>query len=152
MRGGLGRLLAGLPPGMRQLVRFAIAGGLGTVTNLGLFFVLVDLGDLPPLFGMLLGFGVAASQNYVLNELWTFATGSGGGLSRRRYAKFLVASLAGLAVNAVVLFALLAAFDFPFAVIPQAAGIAAGMLFNFAASRWFIFRRGDDATNDQISE
>jgi putative flippase GtrA len=103
--------------------------------------VLVDLGGFDPLLGMLLCFGIAASQNYVLNEVWTFATESTGKISLRRYGKFLAASLAGLAVNAAVLAGLLASFEFPLVVIPQAVGIAAGMLFNFAASRWFIFKR-----------
>jgi putative flippase GtrA len=148
----LGRLVSGLPPGAQQFLRFAVAGGLGTVTNLVLFFLIVDLGGVAPLLGMLLCFGVAASQNYLLNELWTFATGSTARLSLRRYGKFVAASLAGLAVNAVALIGLLAMYDFPFAVIPQAGGIAAGMLFNFAVARWYIFRRPTDAAGDQISE
>ena len=58
-RSGLDRRLAALPPVLRQLVRFGMAGGLGTATNLALFFVLVDLGGLPPMLGMLLCFAVA---------------------------------------------------------------------------------------------
>jgi len=138
-RSGLDRRLAALPPVLRQLVRFGMAGGLGTATNLALFFVLVDLGGLPPMLGMLLCFAVAVTQNYVLNELWTFATESAGHIALGRYARFVLASSVGLAINAAVLAALLALFDFPYAVHPQAAGIAAGMLFNFAASRWLIF-------------
>jgi putative flippase GtrA len=134
-------MLERLPPGARQFVRFGIAGGLGTITNLGLFFLLVDLGPLGPLLGMLLCFFIAASQNYVLNELWTFATAAPGKMSLARYGKFIVASLAGLAVNAAVLGSMLAIHDFPLFVIPQAVGIAAGMLFNFAASRWLIFKQ-----------
>lgn len=130
-----------MPPTLQQLLRFAAAGGLGTVTNLALFFVLVDLAGMAPLLGMVLCFGVAVTQNYALNELWTFATDSGGGLSLHRYGRFVMASLVGLAINAAVLVALLATFSFPYAVIPQAAGIASGMLFNFAVSRVFIFNR-----------
>jgi len=142
-RGALGRRLAALPPALRQLVRFAAAGGLGTVTNLALFFVLVDFAGMAPLLGMLLCFAVAVTQNYVLNELWTFAMEAAGKISLHRYGRFVAASLVGLAINAAVLAGLLAAFAFPYAVIPQAAGIAAGMLFNFVASRWFIFNRGE---------
>lgn len=97
-------------------------------------------------------FVVAASQNYVLNELWTFAAGSPAHVSLRRYVKFLGASVAGLAVNLVVLLGLLAVFEFPYAVLPQAAAIAAAMLFNFAMARWFIFRRPGEPRQDQISE
>ena len=95
-----------LPPASVELVRFAIVGALGTVTNLALFFVGVDLGGIPPLLGTVPYFAVAVSQNYALNELWTFAPRRDGKLAWARYCKFIVTSLVGLAVNAVVLVAL----------------------------------------------
>ena len=58
-----------------------------------------------------------------------------------RYWKFILASLVGLAVNSVVLVALIAAFTFPLLVIPQAVGILGGMAANFVASRTLVFRR-----------
>jgi dolichol-phosphate mannosyltransferase len=133
--------LAALGPTTFQLLRFSVVGGLGTLTNLVLFYFLVDVGGAAPLLGAVLCFAVAVSQNYALNELWTFATSSGGGLSLDRYGKFVVASLLGLAVNVSVLSVLLWLYPFPLAVIPQAIGIAAGMAFNFLASRQVVFRR-----------
>ena len=135
--------LAALPPGLTQLVRFGIVGGLGTVTNLFLFYGLVDLGDLAPLLGTVVCFAVAVSQNYVLNELWTFATAGDGELAWSRYAKFVAASLVGLGVNLAALAALIAAATFPLLVIPQALGIGAGMAINFVASRSLVFHRRD---------
>jgi putative flippase GtrA len=132
-----------------QFARFALVGGLGTVTNLVLFFVLVDvaiLGTVPPLVGSGICFLVAVSQNYVLNELWTFRWAPDEesprpSLSLHRYAKFVTASLVGFAINVGVLLALLSASAFSLALIPQAIGILAGMLFNFIASRRVVFRR-----------
>jgi len=128
-------------PGLAQLVRFGIVGGLGTLTNLALFFVLVDLSGLAALLGMLACFAAAVSQNYALNELWTFATHSRGRLAWVRYWKFVLSSLAGLAVNAIVLVGLMEFFTFPLLVIPQAIGILAGMAVNFVASRTIVFQR-----------
>ena len=133
----------------RQFAKFALVGGLGTVTNLALFFMLVDvavLGAVPPLAGSAICFLVAVSQNYVLNELWTFRwapdeESPSESLSFKRYVKFVAASLVGFAINAGVLVVLLAALEFPLALIPQAIGILAGMLFNFIASRRVVFRR-----------
>jgi dolichol-phosphate mannosyltransferase len=139
--GRLRRRLAGIPPSLNQWVRFGIVGGLGTLTNLGLFFVLVDLFGLPALLGLLVCFGVAVSQNYALNELWTFATHGDGRVVWLRYWKFVLSSLLGLAVNAAVLAGLITAFTFPLLVIPQAIGILAGMAVNFMASRRLVFRR-----------
>jgi putative flippase GtrA len=144
--------LAALGQPSLQLLRFSVVGGLGTVTNLVLFFFLVDVGGAAPLLGAVLCFAVAVSQNYVLNELWTFATSSGGGLSLDRYWKFVAASLLGLAINVAVLSALLWLYRFPLAVIPQALGIAAGMAFNFLASRQIVFRRGVPASGRGAAE
>ena len=58
-----------------------------------------------------------------------------------RYWKFVLASLVGLAVNAVVLAVLIETFTFPLLVIPQAIGILAGMAVNFVASRTLVFQR-----------
>ena len=140
--------LSALDPSARQFVKFALVGGLGTVTNLALFFVLVDAtGQAAPLAGSAICFAVAVSQNYVFNEVWTFRVDAAQpvplaqALSASRYAKFVAASLVGFAINAGVLVALLATFTFPLAIIPQAAGIAAGMAFNFVASKRAVFRR-----------
>lgn len=139
--GPLSSWLDGLPPALVQLIRFGIVGGLGSVTNLALFFVLVDRGGMAALLGAFVCFAVAVSQNYVLNEWWTFATRGDGRLAWLRYWKFILASLVGLAVNAAVLSALIVAYTFPLLVIPQAVGISAGMAINFVASRSLVFRR-----------
>ena len=125
---------------MPQFVRFALVGGLGTLTNLACFFVLVDAGGLGPLVGACLAFAIAVTQNYALNELWTFNPERTNRLGASRYAKFVLFSLSGLVVNLLVLWLLLRAYHFPLLVIPQAIGILGGTLVNFAASRLVTFR------------
>ena len=53
--------------------------------NLSLFFVLVDLAGMAPLLGTTICFAVAVSQNYAVNELWTFAVEGKGRLAWQRY-------------------------------------------------------------------
>jgi putative flippase GtrA len=137
--------LPGLSEGWIQLVRFALVGGLGTVTNLALFYAFVDLGGLDALVGIVVCFAIAVTQNYALNELWTFATRGRGALSLLRYVQFVAASLVGLGVNTLVYVVLTGVVVFPLKVIPQAVGIAAGTAVNFLASRYLVFRRDDRA-------
>jgi len=124
----------------RQFVQFAVVGGLGTLTNLAIFFVGVDVLDFPPLAGATVAFAVAVSQNYILNELWTFRRGGKEHLASTRYAKFVFFSLFALGINLAVLQWLIDHYTFSLLVIPQAAGIAAATIFNFAASRLVTFR------------
>ncbi len=124
----------------RQFLQFAIVGGLGTVTNLAIFFVSVDLLDFPALGGATVAFAVAVTQNYVLNEAWTFQRGGKRQLAGRRFGKFVFFSLLALGINLAVLQWLIQNYTFPLLVIPQAVGIGAATLFNFGASRLVTFR------------
>jgi dolichol-phosphate mannosyltransferase len=125
---------------VRQFARFAVVGGLGVLTNLAIFFALVDVGGLSPFIGAVAAFAVAVTQNYVLNQLWTFRERGGGRLAAARYAQFVATSLLGLAVNLAILGLLVHSHDFALMVIPQCAGILGGTFVNFAASRWITFR------------
>ena len=57
----LSERLAAFGPTTLQLLRFSVVGGLGTVTNLVLFYFLVDVGGMAPLLGAVLCFAVAVS-------------------------------------------------------------------------------------------
>jgi dolichol-phosphate mannosyltransferase len=123
-----------------QLIQFAIVGGLGTLTNLCIFFAFVDVGGGDPLLGACIAFAVAVTQNYVLNEIWTFRRIEAPGLSRGRYGKFVLFSTLALGVNLAVLQLLISHFQFSLLVIPQAVGILAATALNFVASRLVTFR------------
>ena len=123
-----------------QFVQFAIVGGLGTITNLCIFYALVDRGDSSPLSGACIAFAVAVTQNYILNEIWTFKRRDEAGLSGSRYGKFVIFSILALSLNLAVLQFLIMNFQFALLVIPQAVGILAATALNFVASRWVTFR------------
>ncbi len=129
-----------MKPLIRQFVRFAMVGGLGTVTNLVIFFILVDRLGNTPIFGALAAFGVAVTQNYIFNELWTFNDAGHNKISRPRFTKFIIFSSLALGANLLVLEFLIANFEFPYYVIPQAAGIMAATLLNYATSRLITFK------------
>ena len=123
-----------------QFIQFAVVGGLGTLTNLAIFYRLVDLGDFGPMTGSSLAFAVAVTQNYLLNEIWTFRRSDRQRVAVSRYGKFVFFSLLALALNLAVLKGLIEQVTFSLLVIPQAIGIAAATLLNFATSRLVTFR------------
>ena len=123
-----------------EIWRFLVVGGLGTATNLAVFYGLVDVGTTPPLPGATAAFAVAVTQNYLLNELWTFTADRTGEVSGGRYGRFVAFSLMSLAVNLAVLQFLVTRFVFPLLVIPQAVGILAATALNFLSSRFLVFR------------
>jgi putative flippase GtrA len=124
-----------------EFLRFGVTGGLGLITNLLIFFLLVDLAGLQEIPVSIGCFIIAGTQNYFLNHLWSFREYTGNTrVSVKRWAMFLLGALAGLCVNIFVMKQVLAAFVLPWKFIAQACGIAAGMIINFIISKFIIFR------------
>lgn len=135
---------------LKKILRFAITGGLGTVTNLILFMVFADFLHFQPHAVNAACFLISCTQNYCINHLWTFKVENNGEkLSVRLWAKFLAGSLFGYAVNFCIFSLLLHYFDWNLAisdkvysiqVVPQGIGILCGMVINFIFSNFFVFK------------
>jgi len=124
-----------------EFLKFGITGGLGTITNLLIFFLLADLWGLPEIPVSIGCFIIAGTQNYFLNHLWSFREYTGKTpVSVTRWAMFLAGSLLGLIVNITVMKLIIINFVLPWKFIAQACGIAAGMIINFFVSKFVIFR------------
>ena len=133
-------------PALAEFLKFAITGGLGTITNLALFFIFADLlkfYEIPVSAGC---FMTAATQNYFINHFWSFSkTTANAPPSLKKWAFFTGASLAGLTLNLLVMTAILAYWNLPYKVIAQGAGIAAGMFVNFGISKYLVFKNKGNA-------
>ena len=98
---------AGLP--VNRFLRFAVVGLSGVMVDMGLLFLLSD----PTMLGWgltrskLLGAEAAIINNFLWNDVWTFGDVSAHqrGLDQRlrRFGKFQLICLAGVAINTVLL-------------------------------------------------
>lgn len=132
-------------PDLKQLavhfMKFGVVGGVGTVINLSIFYVLVDVLKLEENTGSVIAFCVAVTGNYYLNENWTFRVeGKKTGFNRRAFIKYIAINVFGLAINLVVLNAIIDVFHPSLKLYAQAGGIAAAMIFNFITSKLFVFK------------
>ena len=140
---------------IKKFLKFTVTGGLGTVTNLVLFFIFADCLKIQPHVVSFFCFLISCTQNYCINHIWTFrAENSGEKLSLKLWLKFVLGSLVGYAINLAVFSALLHYFDWKMIfyekeisikVIPQGIGILCGMIFNFAFSSFIVFRKKSTA-------
>jgi putative flippase GtrA len=124
-----------------QFFKFAVTGGLGTITNLLFFFVFVDISGLPEIPVSIGCFLIAGTQNYIVNHRWAFA----GKmieipLSIKQWVLFLFASFLGLAVNIMTMKLIILHFSLSYKVIAQACGIAVGLGVNFPFSKNIAFK------------
>ena len=132
-------------PLIKQFIKFGITGGLGTITNLLIFFLLVDILGLLEIPVSIICFIIAGTQNYILNHKWSFREYTvDTRISVLKWFTFLSGSLIGLGINIFVMYIIINNFTLPYKFIAQACGIAAGMIFNFTISKFFIFRRKDN--------
>ena len=129
-----------------EFIKFGITGGLGTITNLLIFFLLVDLSKLPEIPVSIFCFIIAGTQNYLLNHLWSFKEYTGKTpVSFKKWLTFISGSLLGLGINIGVMYTIISNFTLPWKFIAQACGIAAGMIVNFFISKFVIFRKKGNA-------
>ncbi|MEM9327089.1 MAG: GtrA family protein [Bacteroidota bacterium] len=82
---------------LSKFIRFAAVGASGVIIDFGITGVLKEKLGAHKYLANSIGFVTAASSNYVLNRIWTFA--STNPQIALEYSKFLGVSLAGLAIN-----------------------------------------------------
>lgn len=122
--------------------KFAVVGFLGTITNLTIFYIFVDIFGLWANVFAVISFLVAGAQNYVLHHKWTFRKIMGGEkLSFYGWMKFNITTLFGLVINLIVLNLILHFFNVPYKVIAQGCGVAFGTVFNYLGSKRFVFKK-----------
>jgi putative flippase GtrA len=121
-----------------QCCRFCAVGLLGYLVNLSVYSVLTGDAAFAPLSAATAGFSVAVMHNHFLNRVWTFRERDASYL--RQGGRFLIVSLVALAVNLLVLRALLVGGLGH--LLAQALAIGVAMPVGFLGNRKWTFRSG----------
>lgn len=126
-------------PSFLQFRRFAIVGMLGFVVDGGLLYLLLQL-QFDFYLARGITFPLALSVTWYLNRRWTFAISADQG-KIRDYKRYALIQFAGAAANYGI-YALILVFvkHTPGnALFALAIGALAGLILNFAGSRWWAF-------------
>ena len=138
----------GVDTSLDQFFKFLVTGGLGTITNLLIFFICVDLFELNPVFISIICFIIAGTQNYIFNHKWSFKQNtSNEPLSIKKLLMFLCGSLLGYFANISVMSLMISQLTLPLKTIAQGCGILTGMFINFAISKLVIFKKKNKINN-----
>lgn len=86
----------------KRFLKFATVGAAGSVTDLTILNLLVQVGGMRPVVANIFSFAAAVLQNFMLNRHWTFPE------SRQRQAhmqllSFAMVSIIGLLINTLIL-------------------------------------------------
>lgn len=129
-----------------HFVQFGIVGFTGTIVNLAVLTLLLWLG-VPVRAAVALAILTAMVSNFILNREFTFSYARTGPFWRQMFG-FIAASSVGAVVNYATVLVLLHAWPV-LERLPQIAsvvGILAGLVFNFFASRYLVFRAPEKPT------
>lgn len=135
--------VSGTPRSTRQqLLRFTIVGAAGFFVDAGALLLATNLLSLGLYSGRVFSYLCAATFTWICNRRFTF-TGPDERHPLVQWLRFLAANAIGGAVNYGVYAALVTftAVGAAWPVIGVAAGSAAGLVFNFAASKFWVFKR-----------
>jgi putative flippase GtrA len=119
-----------------QLFKFGIVGGSGYLINLGVFAFLSGNLGVYHAIAAVGAFCVAVTSNFLWNRYWTF--GPGEGLAHMQAARFLAVSVACLAINLILLEAIVANSSIS-ELAAQAIAVAVAMPFNFLGNKLWTF-------------
>jgi putative flippase GtrA len=122
-------------PTAPQFLRYAGAGAAGTAVQYALLVVLVHAAGVGAVAASTLGAIAGALVNYRINHQLTFASDKA---HRQALPRFAVVAVAGIALNAVVLAAMLA-FVTPYYLVAQVAATGAVLVAGFVANRAWTF-------------
>jgi putative flippase GtrA len=125
------------------MLRFAMVGTVGFVTDASLLTALVHLAGWGPYESRPVSFVVAISVTWLLNRVFTFARRAGPD-RRREYLRYVAVQGVGVSINFAVYAALLSALPplMNYPAVALAAGSLAAMTFNFVGVRWLAFDGG----------
>jgi putative flippase GtrA len=124
-----------------QIIRYAVAGGLGTAAHLGVLVLGVELLGAGIVTGSVAGFCAALAVSYLLNRLWTFR---GGRRRSGRFWRYALVCLGGLAINTGLMVALVEGLGWPY-LLAQLSVIFVVPVSNFLLSRHWAFDAGGAA-------
>lgn len=126
---------------VRQFVLFCISGVIGFLVDAGIVqWLVVGLGG-DPYLSRMISFLCAMTATWLFNRRYTFAPR--GEPLWREWLRYSVAMLGGFVVNYAIYAGLVYAVPLVRAwpVIGVAAGSLAGLVVNYASSRWWVFRK-----------
>ncbi|MBI1273464.1 MAG: GtrA family protein [Alphaproteobacteria bacterium] len=127
---------------LRQFATFTGCGAIGMFADMAALWVVTELLGAGPYFGRVLSFFSASFVTWALNRALTFRDIPSTDPALRQWAKFVAANAVGACINYAI-YALCVTFIPFFAAQPVFAvvpGSAAGLVFNFTASKKLVFR------------
>jgi putative flippase GtrA len=122
----------------RRLVRFCLVGASGAVVNTALLYLLAEGGGLSPLVAAVFSTEAAILNNFLFNDLWTFADARSSTSWYWRALRYNSVALVGLVISLAVLAGLTHVLSLHY-LTANLFAIGAGTLWNYTGSSYLTW-------------
>lgn len=124
------------PDFLSKFLKFGVVGFGGVFVNFGITYICKEWLKWNKYLSNILGFIFAATSNYILNRMWTFASSNPQIASE--YAKYFVISLVGLGIDSIMVWLLNGKLKWNF-YLSKVFAVGASTLWNFLGNLLFTF-------------
>jgi len=122
-----------------EFIKFCIVGGVNTLINLAVLFLLTEFLHIYYLISAVFAFLVAVTNSFILNKIWTFNYKTKNKLAFK-YSQFFIVSIFALGVNLSVLYTLTEFFHVYY-LFSQLIGVVFNLIINFLGNKLWTFKR-----------
>lgn len=124
---------------IKEFVKFGIVGGVGTLINICILYLLTEKAGVYYMVSAILSFLVAMSSNFILNKVWTFKEEIKSKIGKK-YLQFGVVSVLALIVNLFFLY-IFTEFLGIYYIISQILAIGVALVINFLGNKIWTFSK-----------
>ena len=124
---------------IREFLKFAIVGGIGTIVNISILYLLTEKIGVYYIFSAIISFIIAMTSNFILNKVWTFKENIKLKVGKK-YLQFSLVSVVALSINLFFLYTF-TEFLGIYYIISQVLAIGIALIANFLGNKIFTFSR-----------
>jgi dolichol-phosphate mannosyltransferase len=124
---------------IKEFFKFAIVGGLGTLVNIAILYLLTEKAGVYYMFSAIFSFIIAMTSNFILNKVWTFKENIKLNAGKK-YLQFGLVSVSALLVNLLFLYLFTEIFGIYY-IISQILAIGLALIINFLGNKIWTFSR-----------
>ena len=89
---------------LNQIIKFIISGGIATIIDWGLYYLLYNYLKINPLVANVISFTISLLYNYFASIKWVFKIKNS---NKKKFIYFIIFSLIGLLISEIILFVMI---------------------------------------------
>lgn len=119
-----------------QIFKFVIVGGIATIIDWFVYYILYNMFNLNPLIANIFSFIVSVIYNYIASVKWVFDVNTNK-TKKRMFIEFMIFAVLGLILTEILLWLFISVFNID-KMISKIIATAIVMVFNFITRKMFL--------------